>query len=80
MSTIGNGTVGNFTIGPTSGYKLELYHLFIVFCLFLYRLSANTNNHYHVIILLKNNMIYFMAFGIKINRKMSKILTIYTTY
>jgi hypothetical protein len=52
MSTIENGTTGASGTGPASGYKLELSHLLVVFFLFLYRLSVNTNNPYDAIILL----------------------------
>jgi hypothetical protein len=64
--------------GPASGYSLVLSHLFIVFFLFLYRLSANTSNPYAVIMLLifTHSMICFMIFRIKICCKMPKILTI----
>jgi hypothetical protein len=50
----------------------------VVFVLFLYRLSANTNNLYATIILLvlNNSMIYIVDFEIKIYQKMAKILTI----
>jgi hypothetical protein len=77
MSTIANRTVGASGTGPTSWYNLELSHLFVVFFLFLCILSANTNTHYGVIILLifNNSMICFMDFGIKIYHKMPKILT-----
>jgi hypothetical protein len=53
-------------------------HLFVVFVLFLYRLSMNANNLYSSIILLKlnNSMIFLLDFGIKIYRKMPKYLTI----
>jgi hypothetical protein len=76
MSTVGNGTVGASSTSPTSWYNLTLSHLFVVFILFLYRLS--TNNLYATIILLilNNSMIYLMDFGIKIYHKMPKILTI----
>jgi hypothetical protein len=78
MSTVGNGTTGAFGTGPASGYNLELYHLLVVFFLFLYRLSANTSNSYATIILLifTHSMICFMIFGIKICRKIPKTLTI----
>jgi hypothetical protein len=60
MSTVGNGTVGASGTGPASGYNLQLTRLFVVFVLFLYRLSVNTNNFYAAIILLilNNNMIF----------------------
>jgi hypothetical protein len=78
MSTVGNGTTGAFGTGPAFGYNLELYHLLVVFFLFLYRLSANTSNSYATIILLifTHSMICFMIFGIKICRKIPKTLTI----
>jgi hypothetical protein len=78
MSTVGNGTVSASGTGPASGYNLKLSRLFIVFILFLYRLSANTNNLYAAIILLifNNSMIFLLDFGIKIYRKMPKHLTI----
>jgi hypothetical protein len=57
MSTVGNGTAGASGIDHTSGYNLTLSRLFIVFILFLYKLSANTNNHYTAIILLILNNI-----------------------
>jgi hypothetical protein len=77
MSTVRNGTVDASGTGPTSGYNLTLSCLFVVFLLFLYRLSVNTNNFYAAIILLilNNSMIYLMDFGIKIYHKMLKILT-----
>jgi hypothetical protein len=71
MSTVGNGTVGASSTGPTSGYNLELSHLLV---LFLYRLSANTSNLDDVIMLLIFTY-SFMIFGIKICRKMTKTLT-----
>jgi hypothetical protein len=48
---------------------------FVVFFLFLYRLSANTSNPYAAIMLLifTHSMICFMIFGIKICRKCLKI-------
>jgi hypothetical protein len=78
MSTIGNGTTGVSGTGPNSGYNLELSYLFVVFFLFLYRLSTNTNNSYDVIMLLffTRSMIYFMIFWIKIYRKIPKTLTL----
>jgi hypothetical protein len=64
ISTVGNGTVSASSTGPASGYDLELSHLFIVFFLFLYRLSVNTNNPYEAIILLNNNiMICLVTFN-----------------
>jgi membrane protease YdiL (CAAX protease family) len=78
MSTVGNDTIGAFGTSPASGYNLSLSHLFAVLFLFLYRLCVNTNNLYATIILhiLNNVMIYLMDFGIKICRKMPKLLTI----
>jgi hypothetical protein len=78
MSTIGNGIAGASNTIPASGYNLELFYLFIVFFLFLYGLSMNTNTHYDVItfLIFNNSMICFMDFGIKIYRKMPKSLTI----
>jgi hypothetical protein len=78
MSTVGNGTTGASGTGPASGYNLVPSHLFIMFFLFLYRLSVNTSNPYTAIILLifTHSMICFMIFGIKICRKMPKTLTI----
>jgi hypothetical protein len=52
MSTVKNGTAGASDTGPASGYNLKLSRLFVVFVLFLYRLSVNSNNLYDVIILL----------------------------
>jgi hypothetical protein len=77
MSTVGNGTTGASGTGPASGYNLVLSHLFIVFFLFLYRLSANTSNPYVAIMLLifTHSMICFMIFEIKICHKMTKNLT-----
>jgi hypothetical protein len=78
-STVGNGTVGASGTGPASGYNLKLSHLFVVFVLFLYKLSANTNNIYAAIILLilNNNMIFLLDFRIKIYHKIPKLLTFY---
>jgi hypothetical protein len=78
MLTVGNGTVGASGTSPASGYNLKLSRLFDVFVLFLYRLSTNTNNLYAAIILLilNNSMIFLLDFGIKIYRKMPKLLTI----
>jgi hypothetical protein len=55
-----------------------LSHLFIVFFLLLYRLSANTSNPYTVIMLLifTHSMIYFIIFEIKICHKIPKTLTV----
>jgi hypothetical protein len=77
MSTIGKGTAGASGTGPGSGYNLKLLDLFVVFILFLYKLSANTNNIYAFIILLilNNSMIFLLNFGIKIYHKMPKPLT-----
>jgi hypothetical protein len=78
ISTVRNGTASVSGTGPASGYNLTLSHLFVVFVLFLYRLSMNSNNLYTVIILLtlNNSMVYLMDFGIKIYRKMPKFLRI----
>jgi hypothetical protein len=78
MSTVENDTTGASGTGPASGYNLKLSHLFIVFFLFLYRLSANTSNPYDAIILLifTNSMICFMIFEIKIYRKIPKTLKV----
>jgi hypothetical protein len=78
MSTVGNGTADTSGTGPASRYNLKLSCLFVVFVLFLYRLSANTNNLYAVIILLilNNNIIFLLNFKIKIYRKMRKFLTL----
>jgi hypothetical protein len=77
MSTIENGTRGGSGTGPSSRYNLKLSRLFVVFVLFLYRLSVNTNNFYDAIILLilNNNMIFLLNFEIKIYHKMPKLLT-----
>ena len=77
MSTVGNGTTGVSGTGPASGYNLNLLYLLVVFFLFLYRLSVNTNTLYDVTIFLMFSifMIYFMIFGIKLYRKMPKFLT-----
>jgi hypothetical protein len=77
MSTVGNDTTGASGTGPASGYNLVLSHLFIVFFLFLYRLSVNTSNPYTIIMLLifTHSMICFMIFGIKICHKIHKTLT-----
>jgi hypothetical protein len=76
MSTVGNDTTGASSTGPASGYNLMLSHLFIVFFLFLYRLSINTNNPYTTIMLLifTHNRIYFIIFEIKICHKITKTL------
>jgi hypothetical protein len=68
MSTVGTG--------PFSGYNLKFSRLFIVFVLFLYRLSVNSNNLYTIIILLilNNSMIFLLNFGIKIYRKIPTAL------
>jgi hypothetical protein len=78
MSTVGNGTTGASGTGPASGYNPVLSHLFIMFFLLLYRLSANTSNPYTAIMLLifTHSMICFIIFEIKIYRKMPKTLTI----
>jgi hypothetical protein len=68
ISTVRNGTTGASVTSPASRYNLKLSHLFIVFVLFLYRLSVNTNKLYAAIILLilNNNMIFLLDFKIKI--------------
>jgi hypothetical protein len=78
MLTAGNGTVGASSTSPALGYNLKLSRLFDVFVLFLYRLITNTNNLYAAIILLilNNSMIFLLDFGIKMYRKMPKLLTI----
>jgi hypothetical protein len=78
MSNVGNGTAGASGIGPASGYNLQLSRLFVVFVLFLYRLSMKTNNLCAAIILLilSNSMIFLLDSGIKIYCKMHKHLTI----
>jgi Na+/melibiose symporter-like transporter len=80
MSTVRNGTTEASGTGPAFGYNVVLYHLFIMFFLFLYRLNVNTSNPYTVIILLifTHSMICFMFFEIKIYRKMPKNLTAVT--
>jgi hypothetical protein len=50
ISTVRNDTAGASGTYPASEYNMKLLHLFIVFVLFLYRLSINTNNIYVVII------------------------------
>jgi hypothetical protein len=77
MSTVGNGTTGASDTGPASGYNLVLSYLFIVFFLFLYRLSVNTSNPRTIIMLLifTYSMVCFMIFRIKIYRKIPKTLT-----
>jgi hypothetical protein len=74
MSTVGNGTAGASGTGPVSWYNMKLSHLFVVFVLFLYKLSVNTNNLYSAIILLilNNSIIFLLNFRIKIYRKMAK--------
>jgi hypothetical protein len=76
MSTVGNGTAGASGTGPASGYNLKLSCLFVVFVLFLYRLSANTNNIYttKILLILNNSMIFLLNFEIKIYCKMVKLL------
>jgi hypothetical protein len=75
-----NGTADASDTVPVSEYNLKLSCLFVVFILFLYRLIMNTNNLYTVIILLilNNSMIFLLDFGIKIYRKMTKLLTLLT--
>jgi hypothetical protein len=77
MSTVRNGTTKASDTGTGSGYNLMLSHLFIVFFLFLYKLSANTSNSYTAIMLLifTHSMICFMIFRIKICCKTRKTLT-----
>jgi hypothetical protein len=77
MLTVENGTTGASGTDPALGYNLVLSHLFIVFFLFLYKLSANTSNPYTVIMLLifTRSMICFMIFVIKICHKLTKTLT-----
>jgi hypothetical protein len=75
-STIGNGTAGASDTCLASGYNLELIRLFIVFFLFLHRLSVNMNNPYEAIILINNIIICLVTFGIKIYRIVPKFLTI----
>jgi hypothetical protein len=62
MSTVRNGTAGASGTDPVSGYNLKLSCLFVVFVLFLYRLSMNTNNLYAAILLLilNNSMIFLL--------------------
>jgi hypothetical protein len=78
MLTVGNSTVGASGTGPTSRYNSKLSRLFVVFVLFLYRLSVNWKNLNAAIILLilNNSMIFLLDFGIKIYHKMPKLLTI----
>jgi hypothetical protein len=78
MSTVGNNTAGASGTDPILGYNLKPSRLFIMFVLFLYRLSVNTNNFYATIILLllNNNMIFLLTFQIKIYHKITKHLTI----
>jgi magnesium-transporting ATPase (P-type) len=77
MSTVENGAAGASSTSAASRYNINLSNLFVVFFMFLYRLRMNTNKPYDAIILLifNNIVIYFIAFGIKIYRKMPKILT-----
>jgi hypothetical protein len=74
MWTVGNSITSTFDIVPASGYNMELSYLFIVFFLFLYKLSVNTNNYYEDMILLifNNIIICFMTFEIKISHKWLK--------
>jgi hypothetical protein len=76
MSTVGNSTAGASGTGPASGYNLKLSCLFVVFILFLYRLSVNTNNLYaiKILLILNNNMIFLLNFEIKIDGKIAKLL------
>jgi hypothetical protein len=75
MSTVGNGSAGASGTGPDLGYNLKLSYLFLVFVLFLYRLSTNTNNLYAAILLLilNNSMIFLLDFGIKIYCKILNV-------
>jgi hypothetical protein len=74
MSIVANGTAGASGTGSASRYNLKLSRLFVVFVLFLYRLSASTNNLYVTIILLilNNIMIFLLNFRIKIYHKIPK--------
>jgi hypothetical protein len=65
MLTVGNGTASD------SRYNLKLSYLFVIFILFLYRLSVNTNNFYATItlLILNNSMIFLLNFKIKIYHK-----------
>jgi hypothetical protein len=61
MSTSWNGT------GPVSRYYLNFLHLFVVFFLFLYKLSEQQQPDDVIILIVFNNiMIYFTTFRIKI--------------
>jgi hypothetical protein len=77
ISTIENGTTDASGTDHASGYNLKLSRLFVVFVLFLYRLSANTNDLYAAILLLilNSSMIFLLDFGIKIYHKITKRLT-----
>jgi hypothetical protein len=74
MSTVGNDIISASGTSPASKYNLMLSHLFVMF---LYKLSANTNNIYAAIILLifNNSMIFLLDFRIKIYHKIPKLLT-----
>jgi hypothetical protein len=61
MSTIRNGTAGASDTDPASRYNLKLSHLFIVFFLFIYRLSVNTNNPYDAIGTTWSSLIYLLC-------------------
>jgi hypothetical protein len=76
MSIVGDDIACASSTSPASEYKLDSLCLFIVFLVSSYIFNMNINNHYDVIILLNNIMIYFMAFGIKIYHKIPKILKI----
>jgi hypothetical protein len=78
MSIVGDDIACASGTSPASEYKLDSLCLFIVFLVSSYIFNMNINNHYDVIILLNNIMIYFMAFGIKIYHKIPKILKIKT--
>jgi UDP-N-acetylmuramyl pentapeptide phosphotransferase/UDP-N-acetylglucosamine-1-phosphate transferase len=82
ISTVENGTAGTSGTDPASGYNLKLSRLFVMFVLFLYRLSTNTNKLYTVIILLilNNILIFLLDFRIKIYPKMTKLLTTRALY
>ena len=56
----GNGTSGSFGTGPASGYFLNFMFIFIVFV-------TNTLDH-ALNFIYKNDMIYALILGIKMNR------------
>jgi hypothetical protein len=76
MSTVGNNTAGASGTDPISGYNLKLSRLFIIFVLFLYRLSVNNFYATIILLILNNNMLFLLNFKIKIYRKITKHLTI----